>query len=77
MVEMTEKLTPGVTLKKLCATRWAPCNDAVSAVRYRYVEVLKALTKISLTSKKADERNKAMALIRLMEKFDFVVKSWN
>lgn len=68
LIEMTEKSTPAVTLKRLCATM-ASCNDAISVNRYRYVDMLKALTKISLTSKKADERSEAMALKRQMERF--------
>ena len=61
-----------VTLKRLCPTRWSSRNDSVIALRYRYSDVMKALTKLSLTSQKKDERDQALSLKRSIEKFDFI-----
>lgn len=69
--EATEKGS-NTTLKKLCPTRWASRYDAVSALRYRYEDVMKALSKIGLTSQKKDERDEAASLRGAMEKFSFV-----
>lgn len=62
-----------VTLKRLCPTRWSSRHDALTALRYRYVDVMKALTKIALISKKREERDEATALKKNMEKFDFII----
>lgn len=61
-----------VTIKRLCPTRWSSRYDAVSALRYRYSDVLKALTDIALTSNKKDEVNEALSLKRAIEKFSFI-----
>ena len=63
---------PDVTLKRLCPTRWSSRFESLSAIRYRYVDVMKALTKIALTSDKGDERNEAAGLMKSMEKFIFI-----
>lgn len=64
---------PDVTLKRLCPTRWSSRFDSISAIRHRYVDVMRALTKISLTSDKRDERTEAAGLMKLMENFSFIV----
>lgn len=51
-----------VTLKWLCLTRWSSRFESLAALRYRYVDVMKALTKIVLLSDKKDERDDAAAL---------------
>ena len=61
------------TLKRLCPTRWASRFDAVDSLRFCYPDVLKALTKISLQSKKPEERVEATGLIRAIEKYEFVL----
>lgn len=61
-----------VTLKRLCATRWSSRCDALAALRYRYADVMKALTKITLISEKREVRDEATALKKLMENFCFV-----
>uniref|UniRef100_A0A3B3RTZ4 HAT C-terminal dimerisation domain-containing protein n=1 Tax=Paramormyrops kingsleyae TaxID=1676925 RepID=A0A3B3RTZ4_9TELE len=63
---------PNVTLKRLCPTRWSSRFESLSAIRYRYVDLMKALTKIALTSDKRDERNEAVGLMKSMEKFSFI-----
>ena len=62
-----------VTLKRLCPTRWSSRHDALTAIRYRYVDVMKALAKIALLSEKKDERNEATALKKKLEDFSFIV----
>jgi len=61
-----------VTLKRLCPTRWSSRYESLTAIRYRYVDVMKALTKIALTSDKKDECGEAAGLKKTMEKFSFI-----
>ncbi|KAJ4921640.1 hypothetical protein JOQ06_027721 [Pogonophryne albipinna] len=61
-----------VTMKRLCPTRWCSRHDAIAALRYRYVDIMKALTKIALVSEKREERDEATALKNHMEKFSFI-----
>lgn len=51
-----------VTLKKLNPTRWSGRLLSCTAVKLRFLDVIKALTKINFESKKADERNQALSL---------------
>lgn len=61
-----------LTLKRLCPTRWSSRYDCLFALRYRFVDVLKVLTTLILTSKKKDEVANALAIKRKVECFDFV-----
>jgi len=61
-----------ITLKNLCPTRWSSRYEAVTTLRYRYNDVMKALAKLSLTSRKKDEREEAASLKQTIEKFSFV-----
>ncbi|XP_034088842.1 zinc finger MYM-type protein 1-like [Gymnodraco acuticeps] len=61
------------TLKRLCPTRWASRQDAVQSLRFRYADIMQALTKIDLLSKKSEERAEATGLKKAMESFEFVV----
>uniref|UniRef100_H3AP21 DUF4371 domain-containing protein n=1 Tax=Latimeria chalumnae TaxID=7897 RepID=H3AP21_LATCH len=61
-----------ITLKGLCPTRWSSRYESLLALRFRYLDVMKALTKIVLLSKNADERCEASALKKLMENLNFV-----
>ncbi|ROL50526.1 Zinc finger MYM-type protein 1 [Anabarilius grahami] len=61
------------TLKRLCPMRWGSRNDAIESLRFRYADILQALSKIILLSKKPDERAEAMGLKKAMEKFEFVL----
>ena len=61
-----------ITLKRLCPTRWSSRYDCLVALRYRFVDVLKVLTTIILTSKKKDEIANALAIKKKLECFDFV-----
>lgn len=61
------------TIKRVCPTRWSSRNQALDALRLRYFDVMKVLTFLSLSSKSADERSKAMSLRRYFEKFTTVI----
>ena len=62
-----------LSLIKLCATRWSSRVDSVRAVRDRFVDILKRLTVISLTSKDRKELDQADGIKKNMEKFEFIV----
>ena len=47
--------------------------DAVHALRFRYADVLQALMKVTLQSKKPDKPAEATGLLKSMETFDFVM----
>ncbi|XP_044133947.1 zinc finger MYM-type protein 1-like [Bufo gargarizans] len=61
-----------VTLKRLCPTRWSSRYDSLLALRFRFVDVLKALSKLILTSTKSKEREEARVLRNKIESFEFV-----
>ena len=60
------------TLKALNPTRWSRCYDADYALKQRFCDVIKWLTYIILTSTKPKEKDKAMAIKKQIENFDFV-----
>ena len=61
------------TLKRLCPTRWASRYDAIKSLRFRYKEVMQALSKIIMLSKKPEERTEASGIQKAMETFEFVL----
>lgn len=61
-----------VTLKKLTPTRWSSRHDALEALRFRYVDVLKCLSNIILTSCNKTEINEAKSLRNQLEKFETI-----
>ncbi|XP_075716875.1 zinc finger MYM-type protein 1-like [Rhinoderma darwinii] len=61
-----------ITLKQLCPTRWASRYDSVLALRFRFQDILKALSKIIIISTKPKERDEASALKAKMESFHFI-----
>jgi hypothetical protein len=63
----------GVTLKKLCPTRWSSRLNAVIAVKSRYTDITRALTSIILNSNKSDEKAEATGLRKEMQSFEFVI----
>ena len=65
----------GPTLKRLCPTRWASRHDAVRSLRFRFKDVMKALTKICLLSNKKEECAEAEGLKHSMENFEFVLQT--
>ena len=60
-------------LKKLCTTRWTSRIDAVRAVRNRYTDILRVLSRIVLESRNSKEQSDAAALKKRMERFEFIV----
>ncbi|XP_026819502.1 zinc finger MYM-type protein 1-like [Rhopalosiphum maidis] len=62
-----------ITLKKVCATRWEARHNALFSLKQRFVDVLKAFTRIQLTSTKKDEINIATALKKKLESAEFVL----
>ena len=62
-----------VTLKTLNPTRWAGRFDAVSALKHRFCDVVKCLSRLILTSKKKKERDEAMQIKKKLESFNFVL----
>jgi len=60
-------------LKKVCPTRWESRHVSIYALKVRFIDVLKSLSNISLTSQKKEERNIANALKKKLEKIEFVL----
>ena len=60
------------TLKVLNPTWWSGQYDAVYALKERFLNIMKCLTHIILTSTKPKERDEAMAIKKQIENFDFV-----
>ncbi len=61
-----------ITIKRVCDTRWEARHSAVLALKMRYIDILKALTKIILTSSKRDEIAEAKGLKKRIENFQFI-----
>lgn len=61
------------TLKKACPTRWEVRHDAVFVLQERFIDAVKWLTKISLTTKKPDERNASISLKKKLESSEFIL----
>jgi len=61
------------TLKKLCPTRWEARHKSLFALKERFVDVLKSLSMILLTSHKSDEKIVSKSLKNSMESFEFVL----
>lgn len=60
-------------LKKLNPTRWAGRLVSVTAMKLRYIDIIKSLTEIILKSTKKDETDQAKNLRKNMENFNFVL----
>jgi len=61
------------TLKKLCPTRWEARHKSLFALKERFVDVLKSLSMILLTSHKSDEKLLSKSFKNSMESFEFVL----
>jgi len=57
----------------VCSTRWESRHTAVFALKERFIDVIKCLTVISITSNKKDERDVSKALKNKMESSEFVL----
>ncbi|KAL4097421.1 hypothetical protein QTP88_022204 [Uroleucon formosanum] len=60
-------------LKKFCPTRWESRHESLYALKSRFIDVLKALTNMSLTSTKTEERNISLSLKKKLESVEFVL----
>jgi len=60
-------------LKKVCSTRWESRHTAVFALKERFMDVIKCLTMISLTSSKKDERDMSKTHKNKIESSEFVL----
>ena len=60
------------TLKTSNPTRWSGRYDAVFALKERFCDATTSLTHVILTCTKPEERDKAMAIKKQIENFDFV-----
>uniref|UniRef100_H3ABB3 DUF4371 domain-containing protein n=1 Tax=Latimeria chalumnae TaxID=7897 RepID=H3ABB3_LATCH len=69
---LSSSFPSNITLKRLCPTRWSSRYESLFALRFQYLHIMKALTKIFLLSKNSDERCEASALKKLMENLNFV-----
>lgn len=61
-----------IVLKKLNPIRWSSRNISISAIKLRFVDTMKALTNIQLTSTKKDEQEEAGRIKRNIETFEFI-----
>ena len=57
----------------MCPTRWSSRVDYLKAVRDRFVDILKVLTRISLESKEPMERTEAIGMKKKIETYEFIV----
>ncbi|KAL4148373.1 hypothetical protein QTP88_002634 [Uroleucon formosanum] len=60
-------------LKKVCPTRWEARHDVIFSLKERYIDVLKSLTHIILTSNKTSEKTLASGLKKKLETFEFIL----
>lgn len=64
-----------VTLKKLNPTRWSSRLISITALKLRFTDIIKSLTKIELSSEIRDERMEAGRIKKNMLDFEFVFLS--
>ena len=61
-----------ITLKRLNPTRWAGRYTSLFVVKIRFLDIMKALSEISITSTKREEREEAVRIQKNMSSFEFV-----
>lgn len=61
-----------ITLKKLNPTRWSGRLQSCLAVKIKYTEIIKALSKIMLQSTR-DIRDKSLSILNKIKTFDFII----
>ena len=59
---LQKERTCSITLKRLCPTRWSSRNQALIALRSRFVDVMKLLALLSLSGKNSEEKCEAASL---------------
>ena len=70
---LQKECTCPITLKRLCPIRWSSRNQALIALRSRFVDVMKLLALLSLSGKNSDEKCVAVSLQKYFERFSSVV----
>jgi hypothetical protein len=70
---LQKERTCSITLKRLCPTRWSSRNQALIALRSRFVDVMKLLALLSLSGKNSEEKCEAASLQKYFERFSSVV----
>lgn len=60
-------------LKKVCPTRWESRHESINALKLRFIDILKSLTNISLTSVKKDEKASSLSLKKKLGSMEFVL----
>ena len=73
-----KKCTPLANRKnypqEVCKMRWEAKHNSVFALKFRYIDILKALTKIALISKKTADASLANGIKCKLEKFEFTLQ---
>jgi hypothetical protein len=70
---LQKERTCSIILKRLCPTRWSSRNQALIALRRRFVDVMKLLVLLSLSGKNSEEKCEAASLHKYFERFSSVV----
>jgi hypothetical protein len=71
--EVISKHVEGLSLKKVCETRWESRVSSLAAVRYHYSSVRDALLNLYDETNDSVAASEAVSLIRYMEQFEFIV----
>jgi len=69
----TAEHAESLKLKKLTPTRWASRIHSVRAVKNRYTDIMKVLSRISLESTNSKESSGASGLRKRMGTYEFIV----
>lgn len=71
--EVISKHIEGLSLKKVCETRWESRVSSLAAVRFNYTSVRDALQNLHEESNESVPASEALSLIQNMEQFEFIV----
>lgn len=71
--EVVSKHIEGLSLKKVCETRWESRISSLAAVRYHYSSVRDALLNLHEETNDSVAASEALSLIQYMEQFEFIV----
>ena len=71
--EVISKYVEGLSLKKVCETRWESRVSSLAAVRYHYSSVRDALLNLHEETNDPVAASEALSLIQNMEQFEFIV----
>ncbi|CAH0400479.1 unnamed protein product [Chilo suppressalis] len=71
--EVISKHIEGLSLKKVCETRWESRFSSLASVRYNYCSVRDALLNLYEETNDSVAASEALSLIQNMEQFEFLV----